>query len=243
MPTVRQVFLDNLAKDFRAIAGNKLVNESILGGGAAPTAPPPEPLKAWLWLNTTTKAITHYWDAIASAWIAFSVPVTTHTASWNKSTGLQRQVNGVLGNISIPSGTPTDYLGYDAGGNPVYYPLTRFDRVNEIFRTLAASQTTAIVGPDLSVPGMTIWTVETLIEVTAAAVTVTLKTVPPALSPSLIGVEFDVKAVGSWTGSTNVVSESGATIDGLAAHVISKPSAASQPSRSFRWTGSKWLVV
>jgi hypothetical protein len=72
MPTVQQVFLEDLAGDFRAIAGDKLVNESLVRGTTAPTAAPPEPLKSWLFLNTITQSITHYWNTTTAAWVGLA---------------------------------------------------------------------------------------------------------------------------------------------------------------------------
>jgi len=75
MPTVKSVFLHNLAADFRALPSNKLINESIATGPAAPTAPPVEVGKTWLWLDTTTLIVSHYWNTATAAWIAFADPM------------------------------------------------------------------------------------------------------------------------------------------------------------------------
>jgi hypothetical protein len=65
----------NLGADFRAV-GTKYVNDNFVGGTAAtPTAAPAEPAKSWLYINTTSQKITHYWNPASSAWVAVGASV------------------------------------------------------------------------------------------------------------------------------------------------------------------------
>lgn len=70
MSDARLVTPDNLGGDFRGV-GAKIVNDSILGGTGPPTGAPAEPDKVWLYIDTTLGMTTHYWDAVAGAWVAF----------------------------------------------------------------------------------------------------------------------------------------------------------------------------
>lgn len=56
---------DNLGADFITNA-SKYHSRSILSGAAAPVTAPPVTVKTWLWINTTTNKVTHYWNG--SAW-------------------------------------------------------------------------------------------------------------------------------------------------------------------------------
>lgn len=73
MPIVQQVFKDNLGADFD-LASGKIVNHGVINGTVAPTVAPLVPTKNWLFVNTVTDRITHYWDTVASAWVMIADP-------------------------------------------------------------------------------------------------------------------------------------------------------------------------
>lgn len=54
-----------------------------------------------------------------------TVPIiNTHTATWTQSAGLSDAANGVSSNITPPSGTVSNILGYNAAGAPVYQSVS-----------------------------------------------------------------------------------------------------------------------
>jgi len=70
MATANLIQLNDLSGDFRALTGpNRLINDAILGGPGAPAVAPPEQLKVWAWVNTTTSKISHYWNPLTLAWV------------------------------------------------------------------------------------------------------------------------------------------------------------------------------
>jgi hypothetical protein len=103
------------------------------------------------------------------------------------------------------------------------------------------------VGADYTIPNPVLtttpagdtYTIETLIEVTSLSKKVTLPVLPA--TDQFIGVEFDIKASGTWVGNTTIVAATG-TIDGAPNYIMAK-TATTQPSTSIRWTGSKWLII
>lgn len=75
MPNTRVIKPENLDLDFRnlgTVAGSKYVNDSIVGGVAAPTTPPVAPQKMWIWVNSVSKQITHYWSVATQAWVGIA---------------------------------------------------------------------------------------------------------------------------------------------------------------------------
>ena len=60
---MNQITLANLDNDF-ILDGDKqkIYNLSILSGTTSPTTNPPVEEKSWIWINTSLKKITHYWN-------------------------------------------------------------------------------------------------------------------------------------------------------------------------------------
>jgi hypothetical protein len=117
MSTRQVVTPQNLATDFRAIPGNKIVNDNFVGGTAAtPTNPPTEPLKSWLYINTGTNRVTHYWSPVSATWVAFVDPVAPDF--WRSGAGGTTLPDGTsdhadsishLGPVAIGSNTNLGY--------------------------------------------------------------------------------------------------------------------------------------
>jgi trimeric autotransporter adhesin len=169
-------------------------------------------------------------------WQTVSVPATTHVNTWTQAGGLAENVNGVTSNVSIPAGTVTNVLGYNAAGSPVYQPLPI---VPVLIGTSVTTATSVSLTSTTSTVGNVVTTViQTLVIVTAAGTVITL----PAPSDVPISVEIDVKTIGTWSGGTTVASAGGATVDGAASLVFTK-SAGTNSSRSFRTNGISWFVV
>lgn len=60
---------NNLGADFAIDNTNsKIYNLSILTGSVAPVSAPVVIYKSWLWVNTVSNQVTHYWNG--SSWIA-----------------------------------------------------------------------------------------------------------------------------------------------------------------------------
>jgi hypothetical protein len=69
-PNEWALFIDPTLPCNQALSLKKLpIENEVLKGPAAPTAPPAEPTENKTWFNTTTSTITHYWDSTAQAWI------------------------------------------------------------------------------------------------------------------------------------------------------------------------------
>jgi hypothetical protein len=103
---VKKVIIpSNLGLDFRAF-GTKYVNDNFVGGTVAtPAAPPVETAKSWLYINTTTNKITHYWNPAGAAWVALVEPVVADF--WR---------SGVGGTV-LPDGTTDVADGIRRDGN------------------------------------------------------------------------------------------------------------------------------
>jgi hypothetical protein len=170
-----------------------------------------------------------------------AAPPTTNTATWTKIGGIVDVVDGISAAISVPVGTPTDLIGYSASGTPVNTPIVRTARLREEYKAVAVTGTHVVTGPIANGLFLDDYFISSLIEITAAGVTYTLPVIPAALSLDMVGIEIDVKALGAWSGPVVVLPGAG-TIDGQSSHTFQKTLAAS-PSRSFRWTGAKWLIV
>jgi hypothetical protein len=117
----------------------------------------------------------------------------------------------------------------------------RVARLREEYKSLSASGTHAVIGPIQNGLFLDDYYVSSLIEITAAGVTYTLPVIPPPLTLDMVGIEIDVKALGAWAGPVIVLPGAG-TIDNQPNHTFQKTTTTA-PSRSFRWTGAKWLIV
>jgi hypothetical protein len=105
----------NLGADFRGTPGNKVVNDVLIGGIAAtPAAPPAEVAKSWLYINTLSNRITHYWSPSGAAWVSLAESISPDF--WRSGTGGTTQPDGAtdateaiarVGGVLIGAADPT----------------------------------------------------------------------------------------------------------------------------------------
>jgi hypothetical protein len=175
------------------------------------------------------------------------VPPTTNTAVWTQAGGLVETVNGVASTVAIPAGVPTQMLGYDAAGKPVYQAIKKYVTLEAAaWGTVGAN---SVVGQQYygidaaqSTPFVDVYTYDAFLTITGAGSPFTLVNPPANLSALMVGREVTVKLMGPWVG-TQVVN---GNIDGATSYSFTKAAATGVnafPARTFKWTGSNWLVV
>jgi hypothetical protein len=75
---MNQITLNNLDDDFVLDDDKqKIYNLSILSGTTSPMTNPPVEEKNWIWINTSLKKITHYWNGFNLIYSKLSATITT----------------------------------------------------------------------------------------------------------------------------------------------------------------------
>jgi hypothetical protein len=102
------------------LTGDRIKNLSIIVGSVAPTAPPPEDLKPWIFVDESVRQITHYWGG--TKWIPFFAPssIVNPTYGTITDTVATGDTNAVANWGYLEDGTPiaTDRVYFaDTAGN------------------------------------------------------------------------------------------------------------------------------
>jgi hypothetical protein len=172
---------------------------------------------------------------------------TTNVDTWTQGGGLVSTVNGVATTVAIPAGVPTQMLGYDAAGKPVYQAIKKYVTLEAapwgaVGANTPVSQQYYGVDAAQSTPFVDVYTYDAFLDITGTGSPLTLANPPANLSALMVGREVTVKLMGAWTG-TQVVN---GNIDGATSYSFTKAAATGVnafPSRTFKWTGTAWRVV